>query len=151
MAQKKKALRDAEKEAYWRHKLDEWKRSGLSQAAFCRREELNANTFSSWKTIIPERDAEQKVNGRSERTAPQEKPSFVRVEVDTNDGAQPSPSAHTNSRAKPLEQPPELTVAAELVDSKNGYRVHIFNGADSSTLSALVAALTSNPSRNFEF
>jgi len=151
MAQSRNSLRDPEKEVYWRQKLLEWKRSGLSQAEFCRREGLNQNTFSSWKTIIPERDAEQRIKDRSERVAAKEKPSFIRVEVDTKGSAKVNKPAQDNSKMKTAERPPERTVAAELIDAKIGYRVRIFNGADVSTLTAIVNALTSHSSKTCEF
>jgi len=34
---------------YWQRHLDRWERSGLSQAAFCRRHGLKAVTFAWWK------------------------------------------------------------------------------------------------------
>jgi len=38
-----------ERAQYWQGHLDRWARSGLSQAAFCRRHGLKAVTFGSWK------------------------------------------------------------------------------------------------------
>lgn len=35
--------------AVWRERLREWARSGESQAAYCREQGLNANTFCGWK------------------------------------------------------------------------------------------------------
>ncbi len=52
------SVRDPEKEAFWREALKRWRQSKLNQAEFCRQENLNQNTFSSWKTTIVERDAE---------------------------------------------------------------------------------------------
>lgn len=53
-------LRDPEKEKFWRDAISRQRRSGLSQAEFCRREELNENSFSSWKSIIAARDDEER-------------------------------------------------------------------------------------------
>jgi hypothetical protein len=33
--------------AHWKKHIETWQSSGLSQAAFCRQQNLNANTFSS--------------------------------------------------------------------------------------------------------
>ena len=38
-----------ERARYWQRHLDRWERSGLSQAAFCRRHGLKAVTFAWWK------------------------------------------------------------------------------------------------------
>ena len=38
-----------ERARYWQRHLDLWERSGLSQAAFCRRHGLKAVTFGWWK------------------------------------------------------------------------------------------------------
>ncbi len=44
-----------EKVVFWRAKIEEQKASGLTQAEFCRRNNLTANDFSFWKcTIFPE-------------------------------------------------------------------------------------------------
>lgn len=45
-----------ERARYWREHLDRWARSGLSQAAFCRRHGLKAVTFGWWKQkLVTER------------------------------------------------------------------------------------------------
>lgn len=41
--------------AAWRRRLSEWKRSGLSQAAFCRRHGLREQQFSWWKQRLGSR------------------------------------------------------------------------------------------------
>ena len=38
-----------ERASQWRQRLDQWDRSGLWQAAFCRRHGLKAVTFAWWK------------------------------------------------------------------------------------------------------
>lgn len=43
--------------AAWRRRLSEWKRSGLSQAAFCRRHDLLEQQFSWWKQHLGTRRA----------------------------------------------------------------------------------------------
>jgi hypothetical protein len=57
-------------ERRWRRHLAAWKASGLSQAAYCRREGLVANDFSRWKRELARRD---------QRSAPT--PAFVPVRV----------------------------------------------------------------------
>jgi len=43
------ALDDEEGPEYWQSHLDNWVRSGLSQAAYCRNHELDYNRFRKWK------------------------------------------------------------------------------------------------------
>ena len=38
-----------ERARYWADQLAAWKRSGLSQVEFCRRENINGGTFAWWK------------------------------------------------------------------------------------------------------
>ena len=38
-----------ERARYWRRHVDRWERSGLSQAAYCRRHRLKAVAFGWWK------------------------------------------------------------------------------------------------------
>ena len=50
---------------YWRRYLDRWERSGLSQAAFCRRHGLKAVTFAWWKRKLGAGAASQQRRGGS--------------------------------------------------------------------------------------
>jgi len=45
-----------EREQRWRGHLAGWKSSGLSQAAYCRRERLTQNDFSWWKRELARRE-----------------------------------------------------------------------------------------------
>lgn len=144
------SLRDAEKEAYWRKVLIEWRHSGLSQAAFCRSRVLNTNTFSSWKTIIRERDTERTdllpKPGRARSIGQPQKSAasparFVRLEVDNN------PPGTYRSQAGPVNRTaggtnnPAASLAAGLFLPSTDCCVRIYNGADPATLSALISAL----------
>lgn len=40
---------DEEGPEYWQHHIDQWIRSGLSQAAYCREHDLDYNRFRKWK------------------------------------------------------------------------------------------------------
>jgi hypothetical protein len=40
---------DEEGPEYWQHHIDQWIRSGLSQAAYCRDHDLDYNRFRKWK------------------------------------------------------------------------------------------------------
>ena len=43
-------------EAQWRERVESWRKSGLSQVAFCRREGFLAGTFGWWKRELAKRD-----------------------------------------------------------------------------------------------
>jgi hypothetical protein len=147
------STRDPKKEAFWREKLRNWQDSGLSQAEFCRNEGLNPNSFSSWKVIIPKRDAERATTqrtsgdrGRARQTvakqlaARRNKPTFVRLDLSEGTNAR-TVSTRETIDAEQSEPSGREFPAAELIDPRSGCRVRIFNGADRSTLTALVSAL----------
>ncbi len=52
---KHKSSRSLSREAYWRRVLDEWSRSGLTQAAFCRKRAIPVWSFRWWKHELPRR------------------------------------------------------------------------------------------------
>lgn len=143
------SLRDAEKEAYWRKFLTQWRHSGLSQAEFCRRHGLNANTFSSWKTIIRERDAQRPGAGtghiRGRTGNPKNKTAsaarFVRLEVDNDPPDPMQPQSGTVRPAAEAASSHAAVLAAEIFLPSTDCRVRIYNGANASTLSALISAL----------
>lgn len=58
-----------ERARYWQGHLDRWERSGLSQAAFCRRHGLKAVTFAWWKRKLGTGVASQQRRGRSGKRA----------------------------------------------------------------------------------
>ena len=70
----------SKRERRWRGHLRAWAGSGLSQAAYCRREGLTANDFSWWKREIARRD----------RSTAKSAPTFVPVLV-----APPPPMAYS--------------------------------------------------------
>ena len=53
-----------ERARYWQRHLDRWERSGLSQAAFCRRHGLKPVTFSWWKRKLGTAVASSQERGR---------------------------------------------------------------------------------------
>ena len=52
------AHRDLGKEEYWRRVIERWQRSGLSVAAYCRREDLAACSLHWWRQELKRRDSE---------------------------------------------------------------------------------------------
>jgi hypothetical protein len=145
----KQSQREGEREGFWREKLARWRESGGSQAAFCRENGLDANSFSSWKKVLAERDRVVKSRSGtkvgalmgSQKTNDSDAgaPAFVRyaiTECQSAEGAEKPPSnakqtVHAVTR-----------VAAELVDANSGRRLRIFNGADQVTVTALLSALS---------
>jgi hypothetical protein len=63
------ARRSTAKEERWTSLLDEWKKSGLSAAAFCRERQLSESMFWFWKREIPLRHR-RNARSRSRRRAP---------------------------------------------------------------------------------
>ena len=59
--------RDEQKERQWRHRIDQWRVSGLSVRAFCARHGLATASFYNWRRVL-------------ERRA-MERPAFVPVQV----------------------------------------------------------------------
>jgi len=51
-----RSKRSAEKEAFWRRVLEEYRRSGASVRGFCRRKELSESSFYAWRKEIMKRD-----------------------------------------------------------------------------------------------
>ncbi|MGD9684161.1 MAG: hypothetical protein AB7W16_23605 [Candidatus Obscuribacterales bacterium] len=122
----RESKRDQAKENFWRSAIARQVKSRLTQAEFCLKEGLNANTFCSWKKTIQERDRETGVKGaRASKDDAADKPemSFVPVIVAGSQAARPE------EKRRPV---------AEV--RFGGHRVTIFSGADGPTLSALMAA-----------
>lgn len=131
---KRQAQRDRQKEDFWRKKIAEQQASGLSQGAFCEREGLNANTFSSWKKILQERDAEQEQEvqrafkrASASRAARTEKASFIPL---LSAGSNVPEARSTNTSTNAVA---EVEVA--------GAHLRIYNGADCRTLCAIIRAM----------
>ena len=49
--------RDPRKEQFWRRRLRQWQRSGLSVRAFCEQHDLSQPSFYAWRRTLAERDA----------------------------------------------------------------------------------------------
>ena len=54
----KRWVRDSDKELYWRTKISEWKKSGLSIRAFCHQREIVETSFYAWRRELAIRDRE---------------------------------------------------------------------------------------------
>src|SRR3989304_4270807 len=64
---------------YWRALVDAHRRSGLNQAAFCRRRGIPTGTLSFWKwTLAREAGARRAAGGPGRPTGP---PAFVPIQI----------------------------------------------------------------------
>lgn len=118
------------KEEFWRKTIARQLTSGLSQVKFCEQEKLNPNNFSFWKTTIKQRDEakEHEVKrafkqAAANRAARAEKASFIALVPAT-------PS---------VKEAPSRTAVAEVEVA--GARLRVFNGADCTTLCAIIRAM----------
>ena len=46
------------KQAFWLDIIEQWERSGLSQTAFCKHNNLNVKNFYSYKSFFKQRDSQ---------------------------------------------------------------------------------------------
>jgi len=117
--------------AHWQALLTAWRRSGLSQAEFCRRRDLAPGTFGWWKhTLAREADASR----RTARPAPARAvvaPTFVPVRV------VPAP---VPSPATPVGPSPTADATLEIVLAR-GRLVRVRGAVTAPWLAAVVAAL----------
>ena len=67
----------ADRERYWRGVLEDWRASGLSRAAFCRRRGINYHTLGQWKSRI-------EAHATRSRGATQGTSEFVEVNLPTS-------------------------------------------------------------------
>lgn len=124
----KKSTRDPEKEKYWREILARWKASGLSQAAFCRLEGLNENSFSSWKSIIADRDLELK----------REKAALRKAERETD--LKPETPSFVPLILAGADRPPSKQQNAVVEIRLPGAAVLVYQGVDAETLRTVMLA-----------
>lgn len=45
---------------YWREQMNGWRASGLTQAEYCRQNDLDANRFSNWKRRIEQLEKQER-------------------------------------------------------------------------------------------
>ena len=117
----------------WASRLAEWAASGLSQAAYCRREGLDQCTFSGWKRRLgwkaglvgPQKEAARGRGGnRSKTRAPERAPVFVPLHVTG------TPACATSTRLE--------------VVLRNGRVVRCESSVRPAVLAAVAAALETN-------
>ncbi len=85
---KHRSSRSQSREAYWRKVLDEWSRSGLTQAAFCRKRAIPVWSFRWWKRELPRRrpvtatvKGQRKQVSSKQRSEHPSQPAFLPVRI----------------------------------------------------------------------
>jgi len=140
-------LRDKNPREFWTEKVRQWQRSGKAQSVFCREEGLNLNSFNGWKQALlaaksPKSGVKQAPAAMAAKSnSVDAKPSFLRFPisdsaVDKTPSEKPEPAQVKQAEVTPI-------LAAELIDAGSGRRVRIFNGADQSTVAALLSVFSS--------
>jgi hypothetical protein len=109
-------------EQSWRERLEAWRRSGLSQAEFCRRQGLSRVSLSWWKSRI----------ARQESVRPSVSPGTEWLAVRALPSATGEPGGEDGE--------PQLEVVL-----RGGRIVRVGSGFDASALLRLVQALESLP------
>lgn len=110
----------AQREEHWRRVLARQRQSGLTRAAFCRREGIQPTAFSWWARELGERDG----SPRKARKAPP-RPAFVPVRV--------------------IEAVPPRGASTLEVVTPGGHVIRLGPGFDPAMLRRAVAALEGRP------
>lgn len=118
--------RDPAKERYWRRRLREWRRSGMTGRDFCAKHSLSEPSFYAWKREIAQRDQEVQ----------------ARTKVTTRVSAQ----GHATTAALPAFVPVRLDAAAPATDAlevvlSQGRVLRVRAGFDADVLRQLLAVL----------
>ena len=58
----KRRQRIVHSEATWRHHIDQWSDSGLSQSAYCEQQDLRLGAFCKWKSRLKEANTNKLLN-----------------------------------------------------------------------------------------
>jgi len=140
-------LRDKNPREFWTEKVRQWQRSGKAQSVFCREEGLNLNSFNGWKQSLlagksTKSGVKQGAAAMATKSTPADsKPFFLRFPILDSAADKTSSEKPGLAQSKQAELTPSL--AAELIDAGSGRRVRIFNGADQSTVAALLSVFSS--------
>jgi hypothetical protein len=113
---------------YWRALIEECRRSGLTQAAFCRRRGIPPGTLGYWKCILAQEARRTRVPAPV--PADPERLTFLPVEV-----ALPPP-AHAMAEGGPPNEPGDVEIVLD-----HGRRVRVRGRVDAHWLGQVVAAL----------
>ena len=117
--------------AHWQALLAAWRRSGLSQAEFCRRHGLAPGTFAWWKHTLRSGPDAPRAATRPARSAAGGPPAFVPVRVVATPAAAP---------IAPVVPPVAANATLEIVLAR-GRVVRVHGAVAVPWLAAVVAAL----------
>jgi transposase len=123
MASKHGPRRDTDKQRFWRARVVQWRRSGLSVREFCRREGLSEPLFYSWRRELAQREMSESLAAGVK--GPAKTTHFVPVRI---------------VAPRSVGQ----TTAIEIVLSR-GRRVRVRPGFDRDTLQAVLDLLEQRP------
>lgn len=73
--------RARQREAHWRKVLAQWRKSGLTQVAFCRERGLSVSALRWWKAELARRDAEKDDGDGPQAAAESGRMGFLPVRV----------------------------------------------------------------------
>jgi transposase-like protein len=142
---------------HWLKIIDEINVYEGSINSYCRIHGVSSGNLHFWEKRLREmkltngvrKDGKHSRAGSSDRRSARPKPTFVSLKLG------PETTSTTNGAVQPkIKRSLDVAsgsgqVAAELVHTQTGCQVRIFNGADRSTLAALVAALSLGQSIEF--
>jgi transposase-like protein len=134
--------------AHWLQIINEINSYKGSINSYCRNQGVSSGTLHFWEKRLREMKLTNGVrrdNGKRVRAGGtmQRKPTFVPIELGQEAAGTINASAYQSKTNHTIESAPSASqLAAEIVHAHSGCQVRIFNGADRSTLSALITALT---------
>lgn len=136
---------------YWLRIIDEINAHDGSVNSYCRSHGVASGSLHFWERRL----REMKLTNGVRRDRPNGHSSsglFAPVQVLDDIVVPDEDSAHSSTdhnKEVVLPVQTQRQLAAELIEPRTGYRVRVFNGADRSTLSALIASLSSCQSSGF--
>ena len=134
-------LRQVAREDLWRARVAAWRLSGLSQAAFCRQQDLAPTDFSWWKHELARRD------GRRALTPVATDATAANLAAANPAAKSPAPSSLEPGGFADVTPFVPLRIAAVhpqgscALKLRNGRRLRIDGGADPRWVAELAAAL----------
>ncbi len=124
---KHRSSRSHSREAHWRSVLDEWSRSGLTQAAFCRKRAISVYCLRWWKRELPRRrHVTATVKGQRKQASSKQRPEH------------PSQPAFLPVRIAPASVLLEIVLI-------NGRVIRVPSGCDLEAIGKLASVLEQTP------
>ncbi|MGH6629279.1 MAG: IS66 family insertion sequence element accessory protein TnpA [Burkholderiales bacterium] len=115
----------AQREEHWRRVLARWEQSGLTRAAFCRRDGIQESALSWWARELSERSRSRRGVRKASQPKRAQRPAFVPVRV--------------------IQAVPRPSASAVEVVTRGGLIVRLQPDFDPATLRKVLAALEGQP------